>query len=168
MDKEEHDGSFHTPHACRLLELPIQGMDCTECSQHVQHALAAVPGGESVDVFLASEKAVLRLDPAQVKMEALRQAVKEAGYSIKTPDASLGSPSRALVNVTRPVLTLFGLLVGAVLLIVVAGEWLGFFERVTARVPWPGGGRWCYWQVPRFSGMCCVQPGDDKCSPTPS
>jgi P-type Cu+ transporter len=156
------------PHACRLLELPIQGMDCTECSQHVQHALAAVPGGESVDVFLASEKAVLRLDPAQVKMEALRQAVKEAGYSIKTPDASLGSPSRALVNVTRPVLTLFGLLVGAVLLIVVAGEWLGFFERVTARVPWPGGGRWCYWQVPRFSGMCCVQPGDDKCSPTPS
>jgi Cd2+/Zn2+-exporting ATPase/Cu+-exporting ATPase len=34
-----------------------------------------------------------------------------------------------------PVLTLFGLVVGLVLLVVVAGEWLGFFEQLTDRVP---------------------------------
>ena len=57
-------------------------MDCMECSQHVQQALAAVPGVESVEVLLSSEKAVLRLDPTQVPMEALHQAVEAAGYDV--------------------------------------------------------------------------------------
>ncbi|WP_233209547.1 cation-translocating P-type ATPase [Mycobacterium sp. ENV421] len=35
----------------------------------------------------------------------------------------------------RPVLTLFGLIVGLVLLVVVVGEWLGIFEQLTDRVP---------------------------------
>ncbi len=26
------------------LEVPIKGMDCAECTQHVQHAIAMVPG----------------------------------------------------------------------------------------------------------------------------
>jgi hypothetical protein len=28
----------------RTLEVPIAGMDCTECTLHVHHALAALPG----------------------------------------------------------------------------------------------------------------------------
>ncbi|WP_218002147.1 heavy metal translocating P-type ATPase [Microtetraspora malaysiensis] len=39
----------------------------------------------------------------------------------------------------RPVLTLFGLVVGLVLLVVVVGEWLGAFERLTDRVPFAVG-----------------------------
>jgi Cd2+/Zn2+-exporting ATPase/Cu+-exporting ATPase len=39
----------------------------------------------------------------------------------------------------RPVLTLFGLVVGLVLLVVVVGEWLGVFEQLTDRVPYPIG-----------------------------
>ena len=127
------------PIAYRVIELPVRGMDCAECAQHVQHALCAIPGVESVEVFLSSEKAVLRLDPAQVKMEALHKAVETAGYSVPTTGDAPGEPSRTLSRFTRPVLTLFGLLVGAVLLIVVAGEWFGFFERVTDVVPWPVG-----------------------------
>jgi cation transport ATPase len=37
------------------------------------------------------------------------------------------------------VLTLFGLVFGAVLFVVIVGKWLGRFEAVTARVPWPLG-----------------------------
>jgi Cd2+/Zn2+-exporting ATPase/Cu+-exporting ATPase len=37
----------------------------------------------------------------------------------------------------RPILTLMGLVVGAVLFIVIAGEWLGLLETLTRRVPWP-------------------------------
>jgi P-type Cu+ transporter len=125
--------------ACRVIELPVRGMDCTECTQHVQHALAAVPGVQSVEVFLSSEKAVLRLDPAQVKMEVLHQAVEAAGYSVPQTSAAPGEQTRSLVRFTRPILTLFGLVVGAVLLIVVAGEWFGLFERVTDIVPWQVG-----------------------------
>ena len=124
------------PTVCRVVELPVRGMDCAECTQHVQHALAAVPGVESVEVFLSSEKAVLRLDPALVKIETLHKAVEAAGYSVPSLDAAPGAQTRSLVSFTRPVLTLFGLLVGAVLLIVVAGEWLGLFEQVTDVVPW--------------------------------
>lgn len=127
------------PTACRVVELPVRGMDCTECTQHVQQALAAVPGVASVEVFLSSEKAVLRLDPTQVKRETLHKAVEAAGYSVPSVEAVPGAQTRSLVSFTRPVLTLFGLLVGAVLLIVVAGEWLGLFERVTDVVPWPVG-----------------------------
>lgn len=125
--------------ACRVVELPVRGMDCTECTQHVQRALAAVAGVESVQVFLASEKAILRLDPAQVTINQLQQAVKAAGYSIPDTTIAPGEASRTLARFTRPVLTFFGLVVGAVLLIVAAGEWLGLFERVTDLVPWPVG-----------------------------
>src|SRR6266496_4446440 len=66
-----------------VIELPVKGMDCAECTQHVQHALAAVPGVESVEVFLTSEKAVLRLAPVGVSMDTLRKAVASAGYRVE-------------------------------------------------------------------------------------
>ena len=122
----------------RVIELRVKGMDCAECTQHVQHALAAVPGVESADVFLTSQKAVLRLAPIGVPMDTLRQAVASAGYAAE--DATVEAQTRpSIASFTRPVLTLFGLAVGAVLLIVVAGEWFGLFERVTDVVPWPVG-----------------------------
>ena len=46
----------------KTVEVPIRGMDCADCTRHVQHAIANLPGVESVEVFLASEKAVVRLD----------------------------------------------------------------------------------------------------------
>lgn len=123
----------------RVIELPVKGMDCAECTQHVQHALAAVPGVESVEVFLTSEKAVLRLAPVGVPMDTLRKAVELAGYRVEDATIEAQTPRPSLASFTRPVLTLFGLVVGAVLLIAVAGEWFGLFERVTDVVPWPIG-----------------------------
>jgi Cu+-exporting ATPase len=48
---------------------------------------------------------------------------------------SSDSPEASRLGVARPVLVLFGLVVGLVLLVVVVGEWLGLFEDLTARVP---------------------------------
>lgn len=64
------------------LEVPIKGMDCAECTQHVQHAIAQLPGVESVYVLLSSEKAIIQLDPALVDLPAIRKAVESAGYSV--------------------------------------------------------------------------------------
>ena len=153
------------PSAGRVIELPVRGMDCSECTQHVQHALSAVPGVESVSVFLSSEKAVLRLDPGLVKIEALYQAVEAAGYSVPGAAAAQEASSSRLSRFTRPVLTLFGLLVGAVLLIVVAGEWLGLFERVTDVVPWPVG--WgLVLQDCAFSVIGSARGSDACCGPS--
>ncbi len=123
----------------RMIEVPIQGMDCTECTLHVQHAIAALPGVQSVDVLLSAEKAVIQLDPAQVDLPAIQKAVEGAGYSVPGPTANQSPSSSPLNDFTRGVLTLFGIVFGVVLFIVVVGEWLGFFEAVTERVPWPVG-----------------------------
>ena len=122
----------------KTLEVPIEGMDCTECTLHVQHAIAALPGVESVNVFLASEKAAVRLDPALVDLPTIREAVEGAGYSVPdtTPQQATSSP---VGNFTRPILTLFGVVFGAVLFVVVIGEWFGLFEQINERVPWPIG-----------------------------
>ena len=121
----------------KTITLPISGMDCAECTQHVQHAIAALPGVESVDVFLASEKATIRLDPALVEVSAIRSAVAGAGYSV--PATEVATTKQPFDDFTRRVLALFGIVFGAVLFVVVVGEWLGLFEQLTERVPFPVG-----------------------------
>src|SRR5512143_1957019 len=120
----------------QTLEVPIAGMDCTECTLHVQHAIAALPGVNQVDVFLASEKAIVRLDPAQVDLSMISAAVKEAGYSVphrtRPPDRS----AELQRGYSRQVLMLFGGVFFAVLFIVIIGDWLGLFERLTTIIPW--------------------------------
>jgi Cd2+/Zn2+-exporting ATPase/Cu+-exporting ATPase len=125
--------------AKQTLEVPVGGMDCAECTQHVRQAIAALPGVASVDVFLTSEKAVMEIDPARVDLSAIRKAVEEAGYSI--PDTSTAHPAsqKPLTDFTRSILTLFGIVFGAILFIIVVGEWLGVFEQITSLVPWPVG-----------------------------
>jgi Cd2+/Zn2+-exporting ATPase/Cu+-exporting ATPase len=113
-------------------------MDCAECTLHVKQAIAALPGVASVDVLLSSEKAVVRLDPTQVNLSAVRTAVEGAGYSVATSAAERARQS-SLADFNRRVLTLLGVVFGAVLFIVVVGEWLGFFGALTERVPWPLG-----------------------------
>ncbi len=127
------------PPASRVMELKVVGMDCAECTQHVHHALCAVPGVESVEVFLTSEKAVLRLASTEVPMDTLRKAVESVGYAVEDANIDVQGQRPSLASFTRPVLTLFGLVVGAVLLIAVAGEWFGLFERITDVIPWPLG-----------------------------
>lgn len=41
-----------------------------------------LPGIESAEVLLSSEKAMVRYDPTQVDMSMMRRAVEVAGYSI--------------------------------------------------------------------------------------
>lgn len=123
------------------IEVPVQGMDCAECTMHVRRALEHLPGVGAVDVYLASEKAVLQIDPALVQLPAIRAAVSAAGYSVPAlpGEAQPAAPAPAggeAAAFSRRVLTLFGLVVGAVLFIVVAGEWLGLFDRIAERIPW--------------------------------
>ena len=119
----------------QTLEIPIVGMDCAECTVHVQTAIAKIPGVESVNVFLSSEKAIVHLDPTRVDMPAIRQAVASAGYSV--PDSA--APSIAHEDFTRRLLTFLGIVFGVVVFVIVVGEWFGLFERLTERVPFPIG-----------------------------
>lgn len=119
----------------RTVEVPIKGMDCAECTQHVGRALRELAGVESAQVYLASEKAVLRLDPKRVQMGAIRKAVERAGYSV--PPAEGGTLEVAAAGFPRAVLTLLAVVFAAVLFVVVVGEWLGLFASISDHLPWP-------------------------------
>lgn len=132
--------------ALRKLEIPIQGMDCAECTQHVQHAIARLPGVETVDVFLASEKAVVRLDPERVDLPMIRQAVADAGYAVPMQDEQPHTQSETKTaddrrwsafqpDFTRRMGLVLALVFAAILFVVIVGEWLGLFEWLNATVP---------------------------------
>lgn len=123
--------------AAQKIEIPIAGMDCTECTEQVHHAIVALDGVSSVNVLLASEKAIITLDPARVDLPMLRKAVAEAGYSVPLTDATTEGEKRETrdENFSRRVGIALLAVFGLVLFVVIAGEWFGLFEQITARVP---------------------------------
>jgi Cd2+/Zn2+-exporting ATPase/Cu+-exporting ATPase len=108
----------------QMIEVPIAGMDCAECTQTVQRAITSLNGIRKADVFLSSEKAIIQLDPSLVKMTDIRNAVKNAGYSIPGQEEKEITPNVALGIFSRRIFTVLGLAFGAIILLVVAGEWL--------------------------------------------
>lgn len=123
----------------QTIEIPIAGMDCTECTQHVKRAISGVNGVQKVDVFLSSEKAIVQLNPSLAKMSDIRTAVKEAGYSVAEAQGDVATPNAALGEFSRRILTALGLAFGAIILLVVAGEWLGLLDGLTEIIPFPIG-----------------------------
>jgi Cd2+/Zn2+-exporting ATPase/Cu+-exporting ATPase len=118
------------------LEIPISGMDCAECTQHVQRAIETLKGVDSVNVFLGTEKAIVRLDPARVDLPAIRAAVQDAGYDVPAPtgNASTQLPESAQEFNRRLTLLLTGVF-AIILSVVIFGEGLGFFDLLNERVP---------------------------------
>ncbi len=130
----------------RTLEIPISGMDCAECTQHVQHAIEKLPGVQSVNVYLGTEKAVVKLDPALVDMPAIHAAVQGAGYDVSASDSpkvdpvSMGDASTSSAQVFNRRLTILLVSVFAIILsVVIFGEGLGLFDFLNDLIPFPLG-----------------------------
>jgi Cu+-exporting ATPase len=129
-------------------QLRIEGMCCADEAAEVERALKNLNGVLEVQTSVVTGVVTILydpylLDPAQIDVSAIRRAVEGAGCSIagstKAPPPGGQSTPHSLGIFTRQILTLFGLMFGAVLLVVVAGEWLGLFDAFTVRVPWPFG-----------------------------
>lgn len=79
------------------------------------------------------------LTPLPRTDEAAAEPEMACGCGDSCDTVSSLTPGPGRFGFARPVLTLFGLVVGMVLLVVVVGEWLGVFEQLTDRVPfWVG------------------------------
>jgi Cu+-exporting ATPase len=116
----------------KTLDLHIEGMDCADCTQHVKQAIACLPGVESVDVLLSTERASVRYDPNRLQLPEIQRAVTSAGYSASVESHTA---SRSNASFDRRIAVLLAAVVGTVLL-VVGGEWLGLIETISDRVPW--------------------------------
>jgi len=80
--------STQAPAQIETLSVPVQGMTCASCVKRVEDTLLRVPGVEAASVNLASNKAVIRLDPSRASMRELADAVHAAGYELALPVAS--------------------------------------------------------------------------------
>jgi len=122
----------------QTLEIPIAGMDCAECTQHVQQAIENLPGVHSVQVFLGAEKALVRLDPDRVGLPDIRAAVRTAGYDVPASDSLQPAPV-SMDGINRRLTLLLGGVFALVLSAVVFGELLGWFDFLNEHVPFPLG-----------------------------
>ncbi len=68
--------------------LPVEGMTCASCVVRVEKAIRQLPGVESANVNLATEKVSLSFDPGVIDLPAIASALEEAGYTLKTPAAA--------------------------------------------------------------------------------
>lgn len=120
-------------------EITVKGMDCTGCAKNVKQALEKIEGVESADVLLSSEKARITLWDRRPDLSEFKKAVEDIGYWIPEEKATTHSTHQKMEDLAQKSVRLFGLVFGAILLIVVAGEWLGLFEKVTDWIPfWAG------------------------------
>ena len=69
-----------------VLRLGVQGMTCASCVRRVERALGGVAGVERASVNLATEEALVTLDPS-VSADTLAAAVDHAGYRLIVPGA---------------------------------------------------------------------------------
>ena len=68
--------------AVQRVMLPIEGMTCAACVRHVERALGKVEGVTSVGVNLATERASVQYLPGVASLDAMKQAVSNAGYRV--------------------------------------------------------------------------------------
>ncbi len=66
----------------QTLELGVTGMTCAACVSRVERALKRVDGVLEASVNLATERASVRLLPAQASGAHLKRAIREAGYGV--------------------------------------------------------------------------------------
>lgn len=66
--------------ATKTVTLSVPGMTCDTCPITVKLALGKVEGVEKTEVSFEKKEAVVTFDDAKTKVEALREATKNAGY----------------------------------------------------------------------------------------
>lgn len=122
------------------VQLTIKGMDCSGCANNVKSALEQLEQVESAEVFLSAEKAKIRTTSDNPDLRPLKKAVEEIGYHIPDDTSQKSQNSdESLKTKAQKSFRLFGLVFGAILLVVIAGEWLGLFQALTQGVPfWAG------------------------------
>ncbi len=62
--------------------IKIGGMHCAGCVSSIQGFVSELSGVKRVEINLATEKASIEYDPAQVKLDTIEKAIQEIGYKV--------------------------------------------------------------------------------------
>lgn len=107
---------------CGRIELSILGLDCPACAAHLEESLRRLEGVRGVRVLITASRAAVEYEPERVTPEQLRDAVRQAGYGVASPDGENETEER---NATGTVLTQVPVrgFVGIALFVVLTGIW---------------------------------------------
>ncbi|NGP75507.1 cadmium-translocating P-type ATPase [Balneolaceae bacterium YR4-1] len=121
------------------LEITVKGMDCAGCVRSVKSALEDMEGVDSAEVLLSSEKAYLKSNSSLPDLQSLKKRVEDIGYRVVDIQHDKSGDTQQAEDLAKKSFRLFGLVFGAILTVIVAGEWLGLFQTVTDYIPfWAG------------------------------
>lgn len=117
-------------------QLQLSGMSCAACARTIARAVQSVPGVVTCDVNFGTEQATVQYHPDRTTLEAIQQAVAEAGYAAQ-PVRELGAGDEDAEKVAREAeqreLT-WKVAVGAILSILLV---LGVLPSMTGlNLPW--------------------------------
>ena len=95
--RERHGGKMQPAFALGVVsmgeyatvEIPITGITCASCVSRNERALRTTPGVRAADVNIATERATVTYDPAQVTVADLVERIKSAGYGVSTATVTL-------------------------------------------------------------------------------
>lgn len=60
--------------------IPVSGMTCAACAKAVERTVGKLHGVEAVNVNFATEKAIVKYEPKQVRLSEIKQAIANAGF----------------------------------------------------------------------------------------
>ncbi|MBU7005347.1 heavy metal translocating P-type ATPase [Phosphitispora fastidiosa] len=72
----------------KQIELDVSGMTCQHCVRRVEKALEGLNGISDVQVDLKESKAIFKYIPELVNLDQVKDAVREAGYSVGEKEVS--------------------------------------------------------------------------------
>lgn len=78
--------------ATESITLPVLGMTCASCQQHVEAALTSTAGVQSARVDLMANRASVVFDPASTTPAKLVESIRAAGYDAVLPRSGASVP----------------------------------------------------------------------------
>ena len=118
--------------AVNTTTIAIKGMTCASCAGIIEDALSSLVGVYSAVVNLATERAVVRYDPEQVTLAAMKAAIVNAGYEVidaEGEDAELAAREREQKR--QLYLLVFSLSLSIPIMVLMLGfDYLGLAETI--------------------------------------
>ncbi len=66
----------------QLVEIPVEGMTCNSCEQHVNHEVAKLTGVVSSEASFKDGNAIVEFDITKIDIADIHDAINKTGYSV--------------------------------------------------------------------------------------
>lgn len=66
----------------QLVEIPVEGMTCNSCEQHVNHEVAKLTGVVSTEASFKDGNAIVEFDITKIDIADIHDAINKTGYSV--------------------------------------------------------------------------------------